>query len=139
MKQQGRQGGKGPPPLKPRPEPPEHIADEAKAEWQRVVDALPADWFGPETWALLEAYCNSVAQMRWLDAAAVKLQRESVLHGLDVTLYSYYRKQSSAEAVLMANLATKLRITLQASTTKDKGKGSGAAGPKPWEDADGKA
>lgn len=137
MKQKGRTGNKPPPLVGQRPAPPERMSPEAREEWQRVVNALPADWFGAETWALLEAYCNSVAQMRWLDAKAFELQQESVQHGLDVTLYSYYRKQSSAEAVLMANLATKLRITLQASASKDKGKGSSGGGPKPWDDPDG--
>lgn len=133
MKQQGRQKGAQAHKAE-RPEPLPAMLPAAQAEWRRVVDALPADWFGPETWALLEAYCNCVAQMRWLDAEAQKLQAAAAHSGLDVSLYAYYRKQSAAEATLMGNLATKLRITLQASASKDKGKGSTGGGPKPWDE-----
>lgn len=137
MKQQGRQAGANA--GKQRPEPLVTMSEQAQAEWRRVVDALPVDWFGPETWALLEAYCNSVAQMRWLEAEAAKLQDDVPKNGLDLQLYAYYRKQSAAEATLMANLATKLRITLQASASKDKSKDKGSkGGPKPWESLDDK-
>lgn len=131
MKQQGRQAGALV--KKARPKPLAAMSAAASAEWLRVVNALPADWFGPETWALLEAYCNSVAQMRWLEAEAVKLQAMSASEGLDLQMYAYYRKQSAAEATLMGNLATKLRITLQASASKDKSKESSGGGPKPWD------
>lgn len=132
MKQQGRQ--KGAIVKHTRPKPLSAMSADAAAEWKRVVGALPADWFGPETWALLEAYCNSVAQMRWLDTEALKLQNEVAANGLDLQMYSFYRKQSAAEATLMGNLATKLRITLQASASKDKSKTTTGDGPKPWDE-----
>src|SRR5687767_7349624 len=47
-----------------RPEPPKHLSKAAAAVWREVVSGVRVDWFGRETWPLLEQYCRHVCLAR---------------------------------------------------------------------------
>jgi len=47
-----------------RPEPPDHLCEDAADEWRRVVAARAADWFGQEQLSHLASYCQHLATAR---------------------------------------------------------------------------
>ena len=49
-----------------RPPPPDELTAEQGEVWRASVAAMPADWFGRETYPLLAAYCRHVCRSRWL-------------------------------------------------------------------------
>ena len=50
-----------------RPDPPDHLSDEAAVEWSEVVKSLSADHFSRGMHPLLEAYCRSAVAARVID------------------------------------------------------------------------
>lgn len=110
-----------------RPEPPDSLSREAAIEWDRIVGRLPADWFPAETLAILETYVNQVCLHRRLtemtqrsDANVKLLAREMIDCSTQIGL-----------------LATKMRITQQATLDRKKSKNKPdrpAGDAKPWAD-----
>jgi phage terminase small subunit len=47
-----------------RPDPPDHLSDEAAAEWRDVVNSLSVDHFSRASHPLLEAYCRHAVAAR---------------------------------------------------------------------------
>lgn len=102
---------------------------EAKV-WRTTVESKPADFFGPDTYALLKELCRASAMCDTLAvviADAVKAGDAKKLRaGLNVR---------DREAKRMADIATKLRCTQQsrytpgAAATADKR----ASGKRPWQ------
>lgn len=98
-----------------RPDPPKRLNARQKAVWKRTVDAMPIDWFGPESWDLLVLYCQQIVKAELVSAMIDKelnrlqpdtqeLQRMSTVH--------------TAAVSSSAAMATKMRITHQARTDK---------------------
>jgi len=112
-----------------RPRPLPELNAEQAVEWRVVVDALPADWFRPETFGLLAQYCrHRVAARR---VAALIASAESDDGELDIGNYDRLLKMQEREGRAISSLATKMRISQQ--TTFDKSKKKGTLQAKPWE------
>jgi phage terminase small subunit len=58
-----------------RPDPPDHLSDEAAAEWRDVVNSLSADHFSRASHPLLEAYCRHAVAARRIDQMLQGLKR----------------------------------------------------------------
>lgn len=113
--------------LPERPDPPSHLTDDEAAVWRDVVATKPADWFMRDSQPVLCAYCQAVVMHRvlskqWYDTKNVP----------DKDLVGMVSKTAN----LIAQLATKLRLTQQSRYTT----GSAATankrggGPlRPWE------
>jgi len=116
----------------PRPEPPEDLTEEQRAEWMAVVNRLPADWFPRETHAVLAQYCRLTASA---DQLAVMIEHlESAFRTTrrtDLGLYDKLLRRQESLARAIVSLATKMRITQQASYHPEKGKGKLRPAP-PW-------
>ena len=112
-----------------RPDAPYDLTDEQAEEWRAVVDRLPADWFPRETWPLLTAYCRHVVCGRHTARLIHKLESQS--EGFDVDEYDKLLKIQEREGRAMSSLATRMRITQQA--TYDKSKQKPAKAKKLWE------
>ena len=113
-----------------RPEAPATLTPDQAQEWSVTVDALPADWFGPETWALLESYCRHVASARRYSAM---IEAEEASNDLDIVLLDKLGKMRERETRAAASYATRLRITKQATQRADKVINGRGGGKKPWE------
>lgn len=100
-----------------RPDAPYDLDDEGAAEWQRVVEAMPADWFGPETFALLADYCRHVVSARHMSQLVAQLQKAP---GVDMDGLDKALKMRERETRAASSLATRLRITKQATQRADK-------------------
>jgi hypothetical protein len=113
-----------------RPLPPAELTLEQKREWVEVVNRLPADWFPRETWALLAQYCRHVVAARHV---AQLLQRVESLDEVDVEQYDRLLKMQEREGRALSSLATRMRMSQQASYDAKRGKGKQSITKKPWE------
>jgi hypothetical protein len=102
-----------------------------KAEWQRIVNRMPPNWFGVEQESLLEELCRSTCYNRDTAIAMDKLPVGSKEHYKMAALHN-------RTATLVVALSRCLRLTVQSQRwpTKEKhlaGTDIGAS-EKPWED-----
>jgi hypothetical protein len=111
-----------------RPDAPYDLTDEQTEEWWAVVNRLPAEWFPRETHGVLSQYCRHVVAARRVAqlVAACEKQQE-----LDVAQYDQLLKMQEREGRALSSLATRLRITQQATMSEKARKPS--AVKKPWE------
>ena len=111
-----------------RPDAPYDLTDEQADEWRSVVDRLPADWVPRETWPILTQYCRHVVTAR---RVAQLIDAEMKSPEFDVGRYSDLLKMAQRESQVIASLATKMRLSQQA--TYDKSKKKPTAAKRPWE------
>lgn len=115
-----------------RPRPLADLTAEQAEEWARVVNALPADWFRPETLGLLAQYCRHVVAARRVAQLITQAEGED---DLDIREYDRLLAAQEREGRAMSSLATRMRMTQQSTYTADKTKGK-VRGPKakPWDE-----
>jgi len=112
-----------------RPDAPYDLTDEQADEWRAIVNRMPADWFPRETWPLLAQHCRHVVNSR---RVAQLIEAAEKAAQLDVEGYDRLLKMQERESRCIASLATRMRISQQATYDKSKKKGSGGF-QKPWE------
>ena len=101
-----------------RPQAPEHLSATARQIWDDVTSARPPDFFDKGTRPALEAFCAACAEHRRLMA---------VIEGLSITdpegldAYAKLTRLADAHAGRIGTLATKLRLTKQATTDSRAG------------------
>ena len=110
-----------------RHEPPRELTEEQAAIWRDVVMALPADWFGSDTLPLLTQYCRAISRANSLAAMIDRLGNDPGLKAYRDLLRSEFIASRS-----IASLATKMRITQQATMDKRKMKPMPSSF-RPWE------
>lgn len=130
-----------------RPEPLPELTPEQAEEWRSVVNRLPADWFPRETWAMLAQYCrhvvsaNRIAQMiRTIEVGpqhaggnVVNLRGDDEDdEGFCLKDYDKLLAMQEREGRALSSLATRMRLTQQATYHPEKSKGKGGM-KKPWE------
>lgn len=111
-----------------RPDAPYDLTDEQTEEWWAVVNRLPADWFPRETHGLLADYCRHVVKSRRIAQLVAAAEGDDPL---DVGMLDKLYKMAERESRAASSLATRLRITQQA-TVSPKAK-KPAQAKRPWE------
>ena len=117
-----------------RPDADYSLSDEAAEIWHAVVEALPADWIGPEALPLLSAYCRTTIALRRLGQLITAHE-----HGPDDYDVDYHTKLLRAhgqQAQTLKTLATSLRLTPQSryrAETAARRIDDANPGRKPWE------
>jgi phage terminase small subunit len=116
-----------------RPEPPAYLSAHAAEEWRALVALKPAGFFDRGTWALLAEHCELVSTWRWHSEqiAALRKQAEDK-QGVDIQLLGFHEQQRAQAGAKLGNVDTKLRLTKQATSSKDKGQAA-PQGRAPWE------
>lgn len=112
-----------------RPQCPHDLNDEEAEVWFTVINRLPADWFPAETHPLLIGYCRAVIQARRI---AEWMERATSDPELVFSDYAKILKQQREQHASIAMLATKMRISQQA-TTNHRGNHKQISPAKPWE------
>lgn len=112
-----------------RPRCPHDLNDEEAEVWASVVDRMPADWFPAETHPLLIQYCRSVIQAR---RVAELIEQATSDPDLSVSAYDRLLKMQARCSASIAMLATKMRVSQQA-TTNHRGNKKQISPTKPWE------
>jgi hypothetical protein len=116
-----------------RPEPPDGLPEEAAAEWRRVVNGLPADWFSAETLAILEHRCRHLI---WMQVTAEQIDQLSKAKKFDHKTYDQFMRQAALQARTLLAFDTAMRLTQQSSYDKGKRKGKArSAKSDPWQQA----
>lgn len=111
-----------------RPPVPDDLSDEQAAVWQKITNRMPADWFPAETWPLLAMYCRHVVAAR---RVAQLIEQEETSEGVDIEALDRLYKMQEREGRAMSSLATRMRLTQQA--TYDKSRKKPMQVRKPWE------
>jgi hypothetical protein len=109
--------------------PPPELTDEEVEIWAGVVNSQPADWLSPGAAPLLAQYCRHVVQAKRV-AALIEQATSDV--ELGVKDYERLLKMQQRESVVVAHLATKMRLSQQA-TTNHRGNKRPTVTRKPWE------
>ena len=112
---------------KERPAPPGGLTARERRQWNEITGALRPDWFEAENLPLLAEYVRTAE-------LCTRLARE--LRKVEVCDPRFFglSRQRMTEINILLRLATKLRLTIQSSTTTRTTKHSGGSGlPKPWE------
>jgi hypothetical protein len=111
-----------------RPDAPYDLTDEETEEWWAVVNRMPADWFPRETHGLLSQYCRHVVRARRISQLIAAEEKDDTF---SVDRYDKLLNMQTRESRILSSLATRMRISQQASFDKEKKKGKQAQ--KPWE------
>ena len=129
-----------------RPGPPSELTDEQSYEWLKVVNRMPADWFPEETHGLLVQYCRHIVDARriaqLIDAMTNgATDTEVIIDGsgeeapavqFTVKEYQALPRMQGDESAKIASLATRMRISQQATLDPDRKK-KPVSTPKPWQ------
>src|SRR5215831_2598636 len=111
-----------------RPDPPDYLSEEAQAEWRKVVGGLAADYFGPATHGMLEAFCRDTVATRQVDQRIQNLSEEATVWDWS-RLLAMHREEAKA----MANIAVRLGIASVSRSSRFTS-ARPSPGPQPWED-----
>jgi len=111
-----------------QPPPPDLSEEEAKV-WVAIVNCEPADKFSPSTAPLLAEYCRHVIHARRIAALLEQAVQDPELSIKD---YDRLLKMQDRESRAISSLATKMRISQQA-TTNHRGNRKASGRRKPWE------
>ena len=124
-------------PLMRTPPPPAHLTAEQAVEWRTVVAAMPAGYFGQETWpaALGRSRClyRRLPSPSRADQRA-RRDRFATTDGLD--RYDTLLRAQVRQSSMLIKLATKLRLTQQSRYTPKAASTASAnsgKGKRPWE------
>jgi hypothetical protein len=125
-----------------RQRPPGELSREQAAVWSAIVRAEPADWFSASTRPVLVQYCRHIVAARraaeMIEALEASIAERAAVNGanpLTITLsaseeFDRLLKMQERESRVIASLATKMRITQQATTNH---RGNRIESKKPWE------
>lgn len=113
-----------------RPQPPHELTPEQADEWLAITERMPAEWFPRETHAMLTQYCRHVVAAR---RVAQLIARAEKSKQLDVDEYDKLLKMQEREGRAMSSLATRMRITQQATVRAESAKKPSQVSA-PWED-----
>lgn len=94
-----------------RVKPPHDLTDEQVEVWRAVVDAEPADHFTPSTIPMLTQYCRHVVCARQI---AELMERAAA--DMDLNAFDKLLQMQDRESRVMSMLATKMRLSQQATT-----------------------
>lgn len=115
-----------------RPRPPVELTTEQASEWRAVVNRMPAEWFPRETHGLLVQYCRHVVAARHIAQLIARTEKSK---SLDVDEYDKLLKMQEREGRAISSLATRMRITQQATVRAESARKPIQIEP-PWEDND---
>lgn len=111
-----------------RPQAPRELTLAESIEWDRVVGSMPAEWFKPETHAMLAQYCKHVLSSRKV-SEFIEVEENNPAASMKELDRLYRMRDREGRAASM--LATRMRITQQTYYDKQKRRNSGTE--KPWE------
>ena len=114
-----------------RSAPPADLSDEQAEEWRAVVNRLQADWFPRETHAVLAQFCRHVVTARRI-AQSMTIMEQSTDDSFDMVEYSHLIKLQIGESRILASLATKLRLTQQATIRAEQAR-KPSQEERPWD------
>ena len=101
-----------------RPDPPEELSDDEKETWKAVTATKPPDWWRPDTFSLLVAYCKHIEAARHIDRLLASFRKQEQPE--EVTFTDYLNcldkllRARDRESRTLISLARSMRISQQA-------------------------
>lgn len=126
----------GPLTIENRLKPSLHLSDAEQVVWNRLVNDQPAAAFTETHRDMLEAYCQHTVQAQVLADEIQSFEREWLRTDEGLKRYDRFLAMREREVRAASSLATRLRITRQATTDpKTVGRANAAVSrsAKPWE------
>jgi len=111
-----------------RPSPPAELTVEQAAEWRAVVSRMAPEWFPRETHGLLATFCRHVVAAR---RVARLIETCVAAEPINVDQFDQLLRLQERESRAISSLATRMRITQQATVHKSRQKPEQS--PSPWE------
>lgn len=115
---------------------PVHITDAERSVWLEVVNDQPANAFSPTHSPLLEQYCRHVMQARLIADEIMSFDRAWLADDDGLKRYNLLLTMQEREGRAASSLATRLRITRQATAdpkTVGRANSKQRKARKPWE------
>lgn len=115
---------------------PVHLSDAEREVWLEVINDQPADSFTPTHAPLLELYCRHIVQSRVLADELLNFDKAWLADDDGLKRYDLILKMAEREGRAASSLATRLRITRQATdhpVTVGRANKRQSRAPKPWE------
>lgn len=110
--------------------PPSDLTKEQAAEWKRIVESQPSDWFSPGNASMLAEYVRAITMCHVLEA-----QVQAAIAADDASEVKAYLDMRDKESRRMMALGRSLRLTQQSRYTPQAAatatKRAGAA--RPWQ------
>ncbi len=122
-----------------RPSPPDELTGQERQIWKAVVSTKPADWWRPDSFPLLTAYCQHIEQSRRLARLINKFQDEWIKPDGGLERLDKLLKAKDREDRALVNLARSMRLTQQAQMQPISAGRRSNATPSvrpPWEPAE---
>ena len=113
-----------------------HLSDAEQTVWARLVNDHPASAFTDTHRDLIELYCQHIVQAQLLEDEIQNFDRVWLADDDGLKRYDRMLAMREREVRSASSLATRLRITRQATTdpkTVGRANASTARGKKPWE------
>lgn len=126
----------GPLTIENRLKPSIHLSDAAQTVWVRLVNDQPASAFSETHRDMLEAYCQHTVQAQVLAEEIQSFEREWLRTDEGLKRYDKMLAMREREVRAASSLATRLRITRQATTdpkTVGRANVNSPRSKKPWE------
>ena len=141
MKQRGRQSAAALSVVMPggieavtRANAPDTLTEEQGMLWREIISTKPADWFGPETYPLLQAYCKAVSDYQRISALVDSFDLSCLADDDDMKRFDKLTVIQDRLAKSMAMLATKMRLAQQSKyCDKTAGRADRTHKKRPWE------
>lgn len=115
-----------------RPLPPQELTPEQADEWVAITERMPADWFPRETHGMLTQYCRHVVAAKRVAQLITRIEKS---RNLDIDDYDKLLKMQEREGRAMSSLATRMRITQQATVRAEEAKKPSQVS-RPWQEDD---
>lgn len=122
-----------------RPDAPYELTDDEANIWRSVIDRMPSDWFGPETYPLLTQYCRHVVRSHRIAQLVQSMEsdpeKSEDKEGIPFWLEGYDRllKMQERESRAITTLATKMRLAQQSTIAPDAKKERRIGMKRPWD------
>ena len=117
-----------------RPAPPADLTEAEATLWRTITETKPSDWFRPDTFELLAAYCRHAATHRVLDGQIAEFRPAWLTTADGLVAYGRLLGLRNAEVRVMLALATAMRITQQSVIRADAAgaRTANAVTAQPW-------
>lgn len=119
-----------------RLDPPKELTAREAEQWRSIVATKPAEWFTRDMLQILVEYCEATSVSRSIAAEIKSFDPDWLKEAEGLARYDCLTRMKERQGRLLANLATKMRITQQskygARGAESHARTSAVAG-KPWE------
>ena len=118
-----------------RPKAPDELQPDEAAEWAKIVDRMPPDWFTVETHPVLIQLCRQICNARRIADELNRVKTGPLHEVAHFDRFREWQKMLTQTSASIAILATKLRLTPQSRYDQKvaaMGVHKTEGRPKPW-------